>query len=558
MKPFAAFLKMQLNVNYGISALKYRFTREKKKLWEPVLIAVVIAVSLVPLLVLYTGLMISLFAAGTLMGQPDMILTVSLSFAMITILIFGLFYVLGTFYFSKDMESFVPLPLKPYEVIGGKFAVVMINEYLTSMPILLPPIIIYGTGTAQGILYWVKSILLILAVPVLPLTVAALLMMLLMRVVNLRRHKDVLAIVGGIAILVLSIGFSMFMQRIPENADDIQNFFTGQTGLADMIGERFPPLLWASRSLAERGLEGIGYLVLFLLLCAILFLLLMILSNKVFYKALLAGHEVSRRKKSLTDQQKQKQYGRMSGQVKAMMKREWKLLIRTPVYVMNGLVGVITGPFIFIIMMVVQGSEPEFAALFAEIANPEVAPYVLLGGLGLMLFTSGMNMVASTALSREGRTLWITKMIPVTARQQVNAKLLISILVSGIGIVTTALIMLFFMKLPPLWVLGATVVGIMGSLPMTALSLLLDVFHPKLVWNSEQEAMKQNMNGGIGMLLSIVVMMILAAAAAVLLIAGFSVPVAMVGIALVAAVLGVLSMLALYAVADRKYRELEA
>ena len=33
MKPFAAFVKMQLNVNYGISALKYRFTREKKKRW---------------------------------------------------------------------------------------------------------------------------------------------------------------------------------------------------------------------------------------------------------------------------------------------------------------------------------------------------------------------------------------------------------------------------------------------------------------------------------------------------------------------------------------------
>lgn len=558
MKPFAAFLKMQLNVNYGISALKYRFTREKKKLWEPVLIAVVIAVSLVPLLVLYTGLMISFFAAGTLMGQPEMILTVSLLLAMITILIFGLFYVLGAFYFSKDMESFVPLPLKPYEVIGGKFAVVMVNEYLTSMPILLPPIIIYGIGTAQGILYWIKSLLLILAVPVLPLTVAALLMMLLMRVVNLRRYKDILTIVGGIAILVLSMGFSMFMQRIPENADDIQNILKGQTGLADMLGERFPPLLWAARSLSEGGLAGIGYLLLFLFICAILFILLMMLSNKVFYKALLAGQEVSRKKKALTDQQKQKQYGKMSGQVKAMMKREWRLLVRTPVYVMNSLVGVIIGPFIFLIMMVVQGSEPEFAALFAEIAKPEIAPYVLLGGLGLMIFTSGMNLVASTALSREGRTLWIVKMIPVTARQQVNAKLLLSLLVSGIGIVATALIMLFFMKLPLLWVLGATVVAFMGSLPMSALSLLIDVFHPKLVWNSEQKAMKQNMNGGIGMLLSVVVMMILAAAAAVLLISGFSITVALIGIALASAILGVLSILALYAVADRKYRELEA
>lgn len=558
MKPFAAFIKMQLNVNYGISALKYRFTREKKKLWEPVLIAVVIAVSIVPLLVLYTGLMISLFAAGTLMGQPEIILTLSLLLAQITILIFGLFYVMGTFYFSSDMDSFVPLPLKPYEVIGGKFAVIMVNEYLTSMPILLPPLIIYGIGTAQGLLYWIKSLLLVLTVPVLPLTAAALFIMLMMRFINLRKYKDALAIIGGIAILILSIGFSMYMQKMPDNSEELQNFFTGTTGLADMVGERFPPLLWAVRGLTESGLTGIGYLLLFMCTCAVLFILLMMLANKVFYKALLAGQEVSRRKKALTDQQKQKRYGRISGQVPAMMKREWKLLVRTPIYVMNGLVGVIVGPFIFILMMLVQGSEPEFAALFAEIAKPEIAPYVLLGGLGLMLFTSGMNVVASTALSREGQTLWITKMIPVAARQQVNAKLLISLIVSAIGVLVTALVLLIFMELPVIWVLGATVVGIMGSVSMVALSLLLDVFHPKLIWNSEQEAMKQNMNSGLGMLLSMLVLLIYGAVGAVLLIIDIPMPVVLLGIALVSAVLGVLSLLALYAVADRKYRELEA
>lgn len=558
MKPFAAFLKMQLNVNYGISALKYRFTREKKKLWEPVLIAVVIAVSIVPLLVIYTGMMISLFAAGAIIGQPGIILTLSLLLAQITILIFGLFYVMGTFYFSTDIDSFVPLPLKPYEVIGGKFAVIMVNEYLTSTPILLPPLIIYGIGTSQGLLYWIKSLILILAVPVLPLTAASLFIMLLMRFVNLRKYKDALAIIGGIAILILSIGFSMYMQKMPENAEELQNFFIGQSGLADLFGKRFPPLQWAARSLTEGGLSGIGYLLLFLCTCTVLFILLLMLSEKVFYKALLAGQEVSRKRKVLTEQQKQNRYGRVSGQVSAMMKREWRLLVRTPIYVMNSLVGTIVGPFILILMLIVQGSDPEFAALFAEVANPEVAPYVLLGGLGLMLFTSGMNLVASTALSREGQTLWITKMIPVTARQQVNAKLLVSMIVSAIGVLATALIMLIFFKLPVIWVLGATVAGIIGSVPMVALSLLLDVFHPKLIWNSEQEAMKQNMNGGLGMLISMLVLLIYGAVGAVLLILKLSVPVVLLGIVLVSGLFGALSLLALYAVADRKYRELEA
>ena len=46
MKTFKSFIKMQLNVNYGISALKYRFAR-KRKSWEPVLIGVAIIVSMI-------------------------------------------------------------------------------------------------------------------------------------------------------------------------------------------------------------------------------------------------------------------------------------------------------------------------------------------------------------------------------------------------------------------------------------------------------------------------------------------------------------------------------
>lgn len=556
MKPFNAFLKMQLNVNYGFSALKYRFTREKKKTWEPILIGAVILVSLLPMLALYTAMMLALFAAGTVTKQPEMILTIAFMFSQIVILIFGLFYIMGTFYFSKDLETYVPLPLKPYEVIGGKFAVVMINEYLTSMPILLPPIIIYGIGTSQGILYWLKGLVLLAAVPVLPLTVAALLIMVLMRFVNLRRYKDLLAVVGGLLALFAGVGVNMIVQKVPKTSEEIQNYVN--SGFVDLIGSRFPPSIWATRALSENGLPGLGYLLLFVGACVLLFALLLWLSNLVFYKALLAGQEVSRKKKSLTTEQMDKQYEKVSNPVFAMAGREWKLLVRTPIYLLNGLAGVVIGPILVITMFMVRGSDPEITEMFKQISDPSIMPYVLLGGLGLMLFTSGMNLVASTSLSREGQTIWITKMIPVSARQQVNSKLIVSMLASALGVFTTGLIMVGFFKLPVLWVIGAVVVGLIASVPMVALSLLLDVFHPKLIWNSEQEAIKQNMNGVLGMLLSILILLLLGAVTAIMLLAGLPITLILIAVSVVSIILGVLSLLALYSVAERKYREMEA
>ena len=560
MKPFASFVKMQLNVNYGISALKYRFTREKKKLWEPILIAVVIPLSLLPLLVMYTLMMTGVFAAGAALDQPEIILTISFLFAQLTILFFGMFYIMGTFYFSQDIESLIPLPLKPYEVVGGKFVVIMINEYITALPILLPPLIIYGVGSGQGLGYWLKGLLLTLATPVMPLAAAALVIMILMRFVNFRRYKDLLAVIGGLAAIALGMGVNMFAQNMAGvgDPDYIKNLIASKSGLIELIGSRFPPSIWATRGLSVHGMMGSGYILLFLFVSVLLFLLLLWLSNRVFYKALLAGQEVTGKKKALSGVQMDKQYGKTSSSVSAMMKREWKLLFRTPVYALNGLIGAIIGPLIVFVMFFAKGSDEEAAQLFDIINKPEMIDYVLLGGLALMLFTAGMNMVASTSLSREGKNFWITKMIPVSAQQQVTAKLLLSYLVSAGGIIVTAILMWVFVKVSPIWILGTGLVALLGAVPMVALSLMLDVFHPKLVWSSEQEAMKQNMNSVMGMLLSMLVLAILGVVTFVMLILKLPMWLVFAALGVVSVILGVLSILALYAVAQRKYKELEA
>lgn len=558
MKPFLSFIKMQLNVNYSISALKYRFTREKKKRWEPILIGMVIVVSLLPLLALYTALMLSVFSGGLMMGQPEMVLATAFVMAQLVILIFGILYIMGTFYFSKDIMSVVPLPLKPYEIIGGKFIVVLVNEYLTSIPLLQPPIIIFGVGTSQGVLYWLKSLIIMVIAPVIPLAIASLLVILLMRVVNIARYKDLLVIVGGIVLIFASFMVSALMQNIPENTKDIEQFFASQTSLVDMIGSRFPPAIWAAKGLSGGGLSGAEYFLLFLGVSAVLLVFMLWVANQVFYKALLAGQEVSRKRKVLTGTQIDKRLGRGTSPVLALLKREWKLMIRTPLYVLNGLVGSIAGPLMVAVLYFMRGSDPELAMMAESLKDPEVVPYVALGCLGLMLFTAGMNLVASTALSREGKTIWVAKMIPVTARQQVDAKFLCSYFVSAIGVLMTTLIMVVLLKLPILWAIGATIVGLIGSVPLAALNLLIDVFHPKLVWNSEQEAMKQNMNGGIGMLISFIVLLIMAAVAFGALLLGLPVTAAFAAVAVVSAILAAVSLFALHAVAEKKYREMEA
>ncbi|NTV88921.1 MAG: hypothetical protein HGA22_00925 [Clostridiales bacterium] len=562
MKILLSLIKLQMNSNFGISSLKYRFTKEKGRIWEPILIALSILLGVGSLVVVYSLAMIGMFMAGKTIGHPEIILTMAFMAAQVVILVFGLFYILGAFYFSKDIEMLVPLPLKPYEVITGKFAVVMVNEYLTAFPFLLPPVLIYGIGMGEGVFYWIKALILILLAPAIPLIIGALFIMLLMRVVNLRRNKDLFAIIGGFAGLILALGINMFFQNIPyeKGTDYLQNLLASKYGLIEAIGSKFPPSIWATLGLSQPGLAGFAQFLLFVAVSLLMLVMMLWLSNQVFYKALLAGQEVSRKKKVLDGNEMRKQYERQSSPVMSIVAREWKLLLRTPLYVINGLTGVIMGPFMVIVLALTKAGARDQSGIemMEAIKNPEYAVYVALGGLALALFTAGMNVVASTSVSREGQNFWIAKMIPVTGRAQVLAKFLQGFMISALGVIVTCIALVVFPGFPVTTLMMIILIGLLGSVPMVALSLAIDVLKPKLIWNTEQEAMKQNMNSMLGMLVALAVMVLMAVAAAIPLIIGMPQWSSFLATGAMAALLGAISMLVLVKLADRRYRTLEA
>ena len=157
MKTLLALIKIQLNINFGISALKYRFTKERGKFWESILVLLSAAVGISFLTLTFGAMMFGVFIAGKSVGKPELTLVIGFVSSQIVVSFFGLFYIISAFYFSRDMDLLVPLPVKPSSVLGAKFAVVMVNEYLTLIPVLGPALLIYGLLSGQGVLYWLKA-----------------------------------------------------------------------------------------------------------------------------------------------------------------------------------------------------------------------------------------------------------------------------------------------------------------------------------------------------------------------------------------------------------------
>ncbi len=119
-------------------------------------------------------------------------------------------------------------------------------------------------------------------------------------------------------------------------------------------------------------------------------------------------------------------------------------------------------------------------------------------------FLSGTNGITQSALSREGKRIYVMKIIPVPYHQQILAKMATGFLFSMCGISLMFVIVIaviqpgFLMSLLLLLVLP-------GAAALTNITgIIFDLIWPKLHWDNEQKAVKQNMNVVYGIMAAIV------------------------------------------------------
>ena len=558
MKKFLSLLKTYCNVYFGISSMKYQYTREKKSLWKPVLTLAGVVVGIGSIIYLYCLMISGIFRGAQAIGHPEIVLTVAFLLCQLLSLIFGIFYIISVFYFSNDMGMLVPLPLRPGEVLGVKFITVLLSEYPVTLSLLLPAFILYGTTAGTGIWYWLKGIVLIVLAPVPPLVIASIFVVLLVRFVNIRRNKDMLMIIGSLLGVFLGLGINFVTQNIPEGneAEYMEKLARSSTALVKSIGSRFPASIWATLGLSLPGLSGWGYFLLYAGFSLVLLAALWWLGDRFFYKGYLSGQEAKRKGKALSRQSMEKSIGTMSSPVSALFRREWKLFLRTPIYVMNSLVGVIILPFALLMPYLTQQGGLKQAMGYAR--NSQYGFIAALISLGIILFGSGMNMISCTSISREGRTFWFSRMIPVSPENQVLAKLLQSSVLSSVYLIVIAIPLAVLLHISPGRLLAIVILGTLVNILMNILGLIIDLLHPKLEWNDPQEAIKQNLNVMFSMLLSWLVIALFAVSAIALI--QYGIPEAWIYL-----ILGLLALLliapglyGLFALARHRYRALEA
>ncbi len=506
MKKFLTLFWMQLNINFGFSALRFRFRKERDKVPQTLLVGAAIGITAFGLISMYSLLMSSVYQAGLASGRPEIVLVMSILGLQMFLLVTGVFYVIGVFYYSKDMASLMPMPLRPWQVLGSKFAVVMAYEYLLALPILLPPVIIYGVGQASGLFFWLKAVVLVAISPAIPMLLSSVAALGLMRLMNLGRRKDLFAILGSGLVTVAIIGFNLFAQQFAAASPDasaLAELLNQQARFINTAGAAFPPSAWATLALTQSGAESVLFLLLYIAVSVALGAVLLLLSERFYYRSAVLLEETERKRRPTANTRVVNE-APVFGPVRSLLFRELRLLLRTPAFAMNCLLASLLLP-VLLMMSMTQGADA-VTGIRTLINDPSNSLLVTLGAVALMSLVSVVNVTASTSLSREGRTFWVSRMIPVLPRQQIYAKFLAAYTMAAAGLMLTTVLMVAFLHMSPYRCALALAIGLLGAIPCTITNMLPDLIRPKLNWTNPYEAVKQNLNVMISMVACAVVL----------------------------------------------------
>ena len=101
----------------------------------------------------------------------------------------------NVYFFSKDLELILPLPIKSEELLISKFNTILINLYFSEFIFVLFPLLVYGILTNSGLLYYFYLLLILLLFPILINLIVSIIMMLLMKLSKFIKNKDIFQII---------------------------------------------------------------------------------------------------------------------------------------------------------------------------------------------------------------------------------------------------------------------------------------------------------------------------------------------------------------------------
>ncbi len=374
-------------------------------------------------------------------------------------------------YDATDNELLLSMPVPPGAILASRMTMLLITNFLFDLMVGIPALIkwdhaaaLSGAGLAA---FW----LLLLALPFFSLAVASLLGWIIALFSNRARNKSLITVL--VSVVFLGVYF-LFVTRANVY---IQRLVTEKDAIAATLGKNMP-LYWFGNAVAGPNLPQ---LVLTLLVLLVPFVLVYVVLSRTFISVATKNRGAAKVKYRAREMHE-------TPVEKALLRRETKRLLASPVYLLNaGLgVGFLYAGAVFLLVdrqkvtsaLASMGLDGNVTALYAVFATCLIA--------AMVLFTA-------PSVSLEGKTIWIVKSLPLTSRQILAAKLRLHRRATLPAAAVLALVCAYTLGIPAALIPPLVLAPCAFVYLSSALGLIAGLRHANLEWINETQVVKQGL-----------------------------------------------------------------
>ena len=410
------------------------------------------------------------------------------------VLIQTIFSAINLLYYSKDNEYILPLPLKPSQIVIAKTNVLLFTEYFIVAILGLIPLSIYGILTYANILYYIEMVIVLLIFPIIPILISSLLVLIVMSFAKFTKNRNRFQLIATILILVIVFIASFAMGNTDSSPEELVQMVMKANGMVELVKNAFPTLGMAIESLTNVNI-GIQLLNIMLLIAttAIIYALYVLVGQKLYLKGAVGNLYSGKKNKKKIDEKKA---FKNSTIFKTYVGKEFKILLRNPIFFMQCVLPAILFPILIIGMTILgineesNGQTIDFANMFTN----KTSIYIGIGILCVIQFFLMFIYISVTAISRDGQNANFMKYIPVKYMKQIDYKVMPNIIMTSIMSIITVIIAGILIKADILYLLLILITSIIMGVFQSYVLIIVDLKKPKLEWNSEYAVVKQNMN----------------------------------------------------------------
>lgn len=425
------------------------------------------------------------------------------------------------YFFSKDLELLLPLPIKSEELLISKFNTILINLYFTEIIFAIFPLIIYGILTYAGIIYYFYLIIVLLIFPILTNLIISIIMMFLIKLSKFIKNKDIfqviitLILIFIIFLLELKIGNNIINKIngnfIIESEKVIQEFNSFNNKLEN-VNKYFLVINPIIKILNNcNKLNSIFQLFKIIFINFIFLILFIFIGKKYYLKNILKNNNNFYIKKMNKNNLEKKMKKIDKGN--SYIKKEFKMLFKNPIFFMQCIFPILI--IIVSLTIIILITLPSIKVILtSDILGQETDFYVDLSiiclVLGIIQIIFTISNISISAISREGKNAIYMKFIPIDFYKQFIYKSIPQITVNMILIfIILILVKLIFPIFEVIYLICIFILANLFNILNSELMVLVDLYRPNLNWSSYYESIKNNNNKLFQYSLTIIIILLL-------------------------------------------------